>query len=251
MGKHSHRAIVILGVLVFCGASLQAVSIEDLYDSLKANQGKIRDLKMKMVISVKISGEEGIPPQSVNQTVVQYVKKPNLFKQSVIGGLLKTEQQMMMDGEYIYISNPAGGEPIKQRIPEEQRGKNPYDLMPELPDYQKANSKVIGCEGDICTVEFQQPLEGSPVPEEVAEQFGKSVVTINKAQGVVIGMEQYDKDGYIVMRMTIENQLVNAVWMPKKMVIELNVSGYTNYTVVDFEVVRVNTGISDAEFRIE
>jgi outer membrane lipoprotein-sorting protein len=240
------RNLLVIAILIIVSLSAQAadMTVDDIITNLQANQTKIHDLYAEttttMTSNMTLPGQESKGPQKMVQTARTWTKGQDKSK---IEQLTPTRQITITNGDQMAIIDPESGQKVVQ-------------------DLKKLRTQTGGLAGgqmslakakEAFTFTVSRNDTGylvTGVPKKANQFFGKMEIAIDSDKWVPVRITMYDMRSKPISRSDLEYQEIAGAWVPlSNKSLTITPMGQMDIQM-DYEKVKVNSGLKDELFKI-
>lgn len=226
--------LVLLFALVCAGYSIE---LKDLMNEIKGHQDKIKDMYVEMTttMSSQLNLGASAPQKMVNKSRM-WTKGQGKVKTEMLSPM---RQITIVNGNKIAMINPQTGQKTVNDINKQQQDMRQFNDPSKALDYFNLSVKD---EKDKYII--------TGTPKQANQLFSKMVFEIDKKNKVTKKVMLYNNKGDVISVSELEYKEVSSILVPYKTRSIINTpQGMMNVDVV-YDAIKLNSGISDNEFKI-
>lgn len=214
-----------------------AIEIKDLMNEVKTNQEKIKDMYVEMTttMSSQLNLGASVPQKMVNKSRM-WTKGQGKVKTEMLSPM---RQITIVNGNKIAMINPQTGQKTVNDINKQQQDMRQFNDPSKALDYFNLSVKD---EKDKYII--------TGTPKQANQLFSKMVFEIDKKNKVTKKVMLYNTKGDVISVSELEYKEVSSILVPYKTRSIINTpQGMMNVDVI-YDAIKLNSGISDNEFKI-
>lgn len=236
-----------LSLVVSCSAFAADLSLDEVVAKLQGNERKIKDMyaETKTIISSNMSvpGQAAKGPQKMEQVGKMWTKGSDKSKIEISSPM---KQVTITNGDKMAIINSDTGQKMVQDL-KKMRGQGIQGSRDQgqmnLEKAKEFFNLSIKKNGDDYII--------TGVPKKENKFLGKMEFYVDTSNWVPTRVMMYDLKGKLMSQSTIKYQSVSGVWVPSSNVSAITTPMGRMDVTMEFNNIKVNSGIADKEFRIE
>ncbi|MFH1386454.1 MAG: outer membrane lipoprotein-sorting protein [bacterium] len=242
--------VSILSLVVSCTAfaadlpAAAGLSLDEVIGKLQGNQQQIKDMyaETKTVIfsNMSMPGQQSKGPQKIEQRGKMWTKGEDKSKIEISSPM---KQVTITNGDKMAIINSDTGQKMIQDL-KKMRGQGAADPGKMSLDKAKEFFNLsLKKDGDDYIV--------TGVPKKKNKFLGKMEFYVDSNQWVPTKVNMYDLKGKLISQSNIKYQKVSGSWVPCSNNSVINTPMGRMDVAMEFSNIKVNSGLSDKEFKIE